>query len=264
MPTLTSTDFTASAVLEATRTVLGTGWQTFPAHNGQIQGTVRSDHGHRIELLGANCGFVYAAAMLPDGTRFEANAAPTAPTAAAYGVALAQLIARTLAPAHNALSETRANVGKIRAAIGRDVTTHWSFGRATTSWALRDGGRALHHTEPRPAHLGDPPQGPGAESWVRFTDLNPDQVETVLRAIDTTSDDVRQHAPVHGLFAQRMKAAAPGLRPLDTVRFAQWGRQTIALGIDGLVKVEFVAACHSTNVTVTGSIDSQVRAAAAL
>ncbi|WP_433860247.1 hypothetical protein [Streptomyces kronopolitis] len=267
MSSPTTMPFTAAAVMDAARTVLGTGWMTFPAHNGRIEGTVRSHHGHDVSVLGAERGFLFTVGLLPDGTRYERATAPGAQTAAAYGSALANLITRDHIPAHNARSASRLHVGKLRAALVHESATHWEFGAATTTWKVPGGGRGRHHTRPHPRGAGDPPGGPAAESWLRLNGLSADQAVTVLRAIQTGNRDKRQRQPVYGGLAQRMKAAAPGLRPIDTYNWPSLGGKcTTSLCVDDVVKVElhYGGRPDAVNVIVTGSVDNQLRAARAL
>ncbi|RSS95081.1 hypothetical protein EF903_05425 [Streptomyces sp. WAC05292] len=268
MPTRTSIDFTASAVLNAARTRLGAGWKTYHPHNGKIGGSLRSNRGHRVEVLGAQNGFLFTVGLLPDGTRLEVAAVPAEPTADAFGAALAHVIASKIVPAHDARCIARTHLRKVHAVLRHtphEPLTIWDFGRASTSWRLPDGARAEHRTQPRPACSSDPtPGGPGAESVVRFTNLTVEQARTVLRAINTDNRDPRRRLPVEGSFANLMKDAAPGLRPIDTATYGQWGRQTVSLCVEDVVTVQFVSRFRAVNVTVFGSLDNQLRAIAAL
>ncbi|MFB6505574.1 hypothetical protein ACFC07_22215 [Streptomyces sp. NPDC056099] len=263
----TTLPFTAAAVMDAARTVLGSGWMTFPAHNGRIEGTVRSHLGHDVAVRGAEHGFLFTVGLLPDGTRHERATAPQAQTAAAYGSALADLITRDHVPAHNARSASRLHVAKLHGALPHEAATHWEFGAATTTWKVPGGGNGRHHTRPLPRGAGDPPGDTGAESWLRLNGLTADQAVTVLRAIQTDNRDKRRRQPVYGGLAQQMKAAAPGLRPIDTYNWPRLGGKcTTSLCVDDVVKVElhYGGRSGAVNVIVTGSVDNQLRAARAL
>ncbi|MFD3815216.1 hypothetical protein ACFWRZ_09120 [Streptomyces rubiginosohelvolus] len=259
--------FTAAAVLDAARSVLGSGWMTFPAHNGRIEGSVRSHRGHSVELCGAQHGFLYTRASLPDGTLNDRATAPLAQTAAAYGTALANVITEDHAPAHDARSASHMHVAKLRAALEHELTTHWESGAATTTWALPGGGRGRHHTRRRAWDDGDVSSTRGVESWLRLNALSADEAVTVLRAINTDTRDERRRAPVHGELAQQIKAAAPGLRPIDTHNWPlRGGKCTTSLGIDSVVRVElhYGGRPGPVNIVVTGSVDNQLRAARAV
>ncbi|MFD9248338.1 hypothetical protein [Streptomyces bottropensis] len=258
---------TAAAVLEAARSVLGSGWMTFPAHNGQIEGTVRSHQGHRIVLRGVVSGNIFAVGLLPNGTRHESAARPLAYTAAGYGSALGTLITSELAPAHNAVSPTMRAFRVVTKALPHESRTHWEHGQATTTWALPGGGRGKHVSAPLADFAEGTPGGPGAESYVRLTGLTVKQATTVLRALNTDSTDRRRRSPAHGWLARQMKAAAPGLRPIDTYRWPRFGGLcTTSLCVDDVVKVElhYGDRPNVANLTVTGSLDNQVRAVTAL
>ncbi|MGW0757083.1 hypothetical protein ACWD1Y_11445 [Streptomyces sp. NPDC002814] len=258
---------TAAAVLEATRSVLGSGWMTFPAHNGRIEGTVRSHQGHKVVLRGVTSGNIFASALLPNGTRREAAVRPQAYTAAGYGSALGVLITSELAPAHNAVSPTMRAVRLITGALPHESRSHWAYGRATTVWSLPDGGRGRHSAAPLADFAEGTPGGPGAESWVRLTGLTVKQATKALRALNTDSTDPRRRQTAHGWLARKMKAAAPGLRPIDTYNWPRFGGLcTTSLCIDDVVRVSlhYGQRPNVVDLVVTGSMDNQVRAVTAL
>ncbi|MGA5411520.1 hypothetical protein ACPCSC_30235 [Streptomyces lavendulocolor] len=254
---------TATTVLEATRSVLGPGWMTFPIHTTRIEGTVRSHQGHKIVLRGVMSGNVFAVGLLPNNTRYEVSASPQAHTAAGYGSALAELIRDTLVPAHDGVSPTLRAINAVTTVLPHESHTHWEHGRVTTAWALPGGGRGVHCAAPR----ADYAEGPGAESWVRLTGLTAEQATTVLRALHTRNDDPRQHDAVYGGLAQQMKVAAPGLRPIDTYNWPRFGgRCTTSLCVDERVKVElhYGSRPNVANIVVSGPIANQLNAVTAL
>ncbi|MGW0562848.1 hypothetical protein ACWDZ4_20070 [Streptomyces sp. NPDC003016] len=267
--TLTSLTFTASAVMGAARQTLGPGWMTFPANNGSMEGSIRSHKGHRIELLGAQNGLLFTAALLSDGTRQEAHIAPDALTATAYGSALARMITDTIVPAHDARCQVLRAVSRIGDALaGCEHTTAWDFGAAHTVWELTGGGRAhsaVKHALDRSPH--DVYEGgTGLDASVTFADLNITQAVVLLRSLDLTNDDVRQHDRVYGTAARMLKTAAPGLRVGDMYNWPTLGgRCTVTMGVDDMVRVEIH---HSDDprmrITVTGSLDNQLAAIRAL
>ncbi len=261
--TPTTAPFTAAALLEATRTVLGRDWMTFPAYH-DLSGTIRSHRGHNIALLGAENGRIFAAGILPDGTRREVSTAPAALTPAAYGTALATLITHDLAPAHAVRSGAWRNYRKVRAVAPADAVTTWRHGEAVTRWDLPGHGYVRHTTKMTPPHSDGTP--PTSASHVTFLDLTVDRATTLLRAINTDNRDARRHLPVHGALAQHIRAAAPGLRPGDTHNWPRLGgRCTVGLFVDGLVTVElFYCDSYPVNITVHGSMDNQLRAIASL
>ncbi|MET9528161.1 hypothetical protein [Streptomyces coeruleorubidus] len=266
-PLTTRQPLTAAAVLEATRSVLGSGWMTFPAHNGQIEGTVRSHQGHKVVLRGVTSGNIFAAALLPNGTRQEAAARPQAFTAAGYGSALGALIADELAPAHNAVSPTLRAFRLITGALPHEARSSWEYGAATTVWKLPGGGRGRHYAAPLADFAEGTPGGPGAKSLVRLTGLTEEQAVKVLRALNTDSTDPRRRATAHGWRARKMKAAAPGLRPIDTYNWPRFGGLcTTSLCVDDVVKVSlhYGQRPNVVDLFVTGSMDNQVRAVTAL
>jgi hypothetical protein len=125
----------------------------------------------------------------------------------------------------------------------------------------------MHHAKPRADYAEGTPGGPGAESWVRLTGLTTEQATTVLRALHTSNDDPRQDDAVYGALAQQMKAAAPGLRPVDTYNWPRLGgRCTTSLCVDERVKVElhYGTRPNVANIVVTGPIANQLNAVTAL
>ncbi|MER6230911.1 hypothetical protein ABT169_17430 [Streptomyces sp. NPDC001616] len=267
-PLTTRQPLTAAAVLEATRTRLGAGWMTFPAHNGHIEGSIRSHQGHRIMLRGLISGNVFAVGLLPNGVRNENTTRPEAQTATGYGSALGDLIKNTLAPAHDAVSPTLRAHRAVTEVLPHPARTHWTHGTVTTTWAIPGGGRGVHCAEPRADFPKSTPNGPGTDSWVRLTGLTAEQATTVLRALHTRNADPRQHEPVHGGLAQQMKEAAPGLRPVNTHNWPRLGGScTTTLSVDERVKVElhYGARPNVANIVVTGPLlANQLNAVTAL
>ncbi|MFI5859277.1 hypothetical protein [Streptomyces parvulus] len=267
-PLATRPPLTAAAVLEAARSVLGAGWMTFPAHNGHIEGSIRSHQGHKVMLRGLTSGNVFAVGLLPNGVRRESSTRPQAHTAAGYGSALGDLIKTTLVPAHDAVSPTLRAHRAVTGVLPHPARTHWEHGTVTTTWALPGGGRGTHCAEPRADFAEGTPGGPGTDSFVRLTGLTAEQATTVLRALHTHNRDPRQHDVVHGGLARQMKAAAPGLRPIDTYNWPRLGgRCTTSLCVDNRVKVElhYGARPNVANIVVSGPmLANQLNAVTAL
>lgn len=258
---------TAAAVLEAARTVLGAGWMTFPAHNGRIEGSIRSHQGHNVVLRGLISGNIVAMGLLPNGVRTTSSASPQAHTAAGYGSALGDIIRNTLAPSHDAVSPTLHAHLAVTGALPHPSRTSWEYGTVTTTWSLSGGGRGIHVAEPR-TDFAETPARPHTKSYVRLTGLTTEQATTVLRTLHTQNSDPRQHEPVHGGLAQEMKDAAPGLRPIDTHNWPRLGgRCTTSLCVDDRVRVElhYGSRPNVANIVVTGPmLANQLNAVSAL
>ncbi|MEU6632921.1 hypothetical protein ABZ905_32245 [Streptomyces parvus] len=256
--------FTAAAVLDAARKILGRDWMTFPAYYG-MSGTLRSHRGHNIHFAGVHDGEVRAVGLLDGNARRAATAMTTAPTAEATGRTLAELITGELEGAHAKVSRTRLMAAKVACVAPARARTLWYHGEALTTWEIPGSHAEVEHSTKiaRPDYLDDVPEY--AESHVTFRSLTVEQAATVLRAIRTDNRDKRRRQPVHGPLAEQMRAAAPGLRPGDTYHRHGYGLTTVSLFVDGVVDVHLNLLREApVNITVWGSMDNQLRAAAAL
>ncbi|MER5482604.1 hypothetical protein ABT024_05220 [Streptomyces sp. NPDC002812] len=247
----------AVAVLDATRTILGPDWATFPAHSGAFSGSIRSQQGHTVELDGAAHGLIFASALLPGGKRLTLSTTAKAMTPAAYGTALARLITGTLVPAHDARSRLAKTVGLVRDALdGRSSTTRWVHGTAHTRWDLPGGGRVLSEIRQDGASAGTE----RLDSTLRFAGPSIDQAAAVLRAISATTLYRPNSEPAYGPLAQQMKAAGPWLRPGTPFYWPNHGGLTTTLlTADNVARIEMQAR-EVVLITVTGPVENQLAA----
>ncbi|WP_275466297.1 hypothetical protein [Streptomyces noursei] len=254
--------FTGSAVLEIASNVLERDWALAPAAIEQALGVIWSHRGHYIVVDGIRNGYIYATAMLPDGTRRQVHSAPmpVKTPAEGYGRALAYLVVRDLEPAHNAVCSAQVVAREVRAAAPADAQTSWDRGQAVTSWGLKRG-RAVHRV------FNDRSNPGRVVSEVRFGDLAVEDGIAILSAMDTRNINPRRHLEVHGAVAERLKEAVPDLYGQSTSSSTRLiGRLTLSLFVDDLVSVRLTTyACDFpiVSITVTGSLDNQLRAIAA-
>ncbi|MEU1221289.1 hypothetical protein [Streptomyces microflavus] len=256
--------FTSSTVLGAARSILSRDWMVSSAYYG-MSGTLRSHRGHDIYFAGIRDRWVYAVAILDDGTRREVSAQADTVSADAIGRTLAALITNDLEGAHAAVSRTRLMAAKVACVAPAHARTRWYHGEALTTWEIPGSHAEVEHSTKiaRDDYLDDTPDY--AESHVTFRSLTVEQAATVLRAIRTDNRDKRRKHPVHGPLAEQMRAAAPGLRPGDTYHRHGYGLTTVSLFVDGVVDVHLNLLRETpVNITVWGSMDNQLRAAAAL
>ncbi|MEV0778891.1 hypothetical protein [Streptomyces sp. NPDC050428] len=253
-------------MLKAARDALGRDWIASPSPYHGMLGTLRSHRGHHIRFTDIRENRVYAVAFLDDGTSLDAVAEATAATAAAFGKALAGLVTGGLEDAHTAVSRTRLVAAKVACVAPDHARTRWYHGEALTTWDIRGSVAEVEHSTKitRDSYLVDAPDY--TVSHVTFRSLTADQATTVLRAIRTDNTDPRRKALVHGTLAERMRAAAPGLRPGDTYHRHGHGLTTVSLFVDEVVDVHFRLLHENApvNLAVYGSMDNQLRAIAAL
>jgi hypothetical protein len=258
MPTMTTGRISAAAVLCAARQLLGTGWMAHPARDGSLRGTLQSHGGHIVTLDGVAGRSVFATALLPDGSRVSYAGTAAGETARAYSAALSDMVSGTLAPLHDAQCGVRRTVSALNDVLRhRERQTAWHHGAAHTNWLLRSGGRArasIRKPVTRAQHAD-------VAAVVTFVDPSIEEAEAVLRAIDTANTNLRQYARVHGDLARRLKAAAPGLRPV-TDEQSEGALFTTTLTVDDLVTVELTPGPGAwvASVTVQGSVRSVLAA----
>lgn len=236
MPTtMTGARHSVADILTATRPQLGPEWMAFPAGDGRT-GSLRSHFGHVVTFDGVAGRTLFATALLPNGGRAPYAGMAKNVTTEAFAATLTEMIRGTLAPLHDSVSPARLTVEEVFKAVGgRARGATWRHGTAHIHWMLRSGGRA--RVEVRS------PNGVAQHAQLRamltISDPSAEEAAAVLRAIDTTNADLRQHEPVHGDLATLLKAAGPGLRPVATYdRPPLGGRLTSILTVDDLVTVE--------------------------
>ncbi|WP_030372389.1 hypothetical protein [Streptomyces rimosus] len=257
--------FTASTVLGAARSILGRDWMIHAAYYG-MSGSLRSHRGHNIHFAGIRGHEVYAVALLDDGTRRKVSATADTLTADAIGRTLAELVTGDLEEAHAKVSRTRLIAAKFACVAPDHARTRWYHGEALTTWEVPGSYAEVEHSTKitRGDYLDDTPEY--AASHIVFRRLTVEQARTVLRAIRTDNRDPRRKHPVYGPLAKQMRAAAPGLRPGDTYDRHGYGLTTVSLFVDNVVDVDLhlLYTEAPVNLTVWGSMDNQLRAAAAL